>query len=83
MSFCVVPKRSRAELSWYRSLNLVRGTLDQVDSTADISWVQPRVLEGGQLDTLAEQFDSWRNGVGETWQEVQMRYQDAREAVTA
>ncbi|ORX33766.1 putative proteasome regulatory particle subunit [Kockovaella imperatae] len=65
------------------SLHLIRGSLDQVSSTADITWVQPRVLEGGQLDLLAEQFDAWRNGVGETWQEVNMRYQEARAAVTA
>lgn len=53
------------------SLQLIRGTLDQVSSTVDITWVQPRVLEGAQLDTLAEQFGHWTDAVGETANGVQ------------
>lgn len=48
------------------SLGLIRGNLDQVSSTVDLTWVQPRVLEGSQLDTLAEQFGHWTDAVGET-----------------
>ncbi|WOO81356.1 26S proteasome regulatory subunit RPN9 [Vanrija pseudolonga] len=53
------------------SLGLIRGSLDQVSSTVDITWVQPRVLEGSQLDTLAEQFGHWTDAVGETANGVQ------------
>ncbi len=48
------------------SLGLIRGSLDQVASTVDLAWVQPRVLEGSQLDTLAEQFGHWTDAVGQT-----------------
>lgn len=48
------------------SLGLIRGSLDQVSSTVDLTWVQPRVLEGSQLDTLAEQFGHWTDAVGQT-----------------
>lgn len=53
------------------SLGLIRGSLDQVASTVDITWIQPRVLEGAQLDTLAEQFGHWTDGVGQTANGVQ------------
>ncbi|GMK55133.1 hypothetical protein CspeluHIS016_0201890 [Cutaneotrichosporon spelunceum] len=48
------------------SLGLIRGTMDQVASTVDLAWVQPRVLEGSQLDTLGEQFGHWTDAVGQT-----------------
>lgn len=53
------------------SLGLIRGSLDQVAGTVDITWVQPRVLEGQQLDTLAEQFGHWADAVGQTANGVQ------------
>jgi len=53
------------------SLGLIRGSLDQVASTVDITWIQPRVLEGTQLETLAEQFGHWTDAVGETANGVQ------------
>ena len=53
------------------SLKLIKGSLDQVASTVDITWVQPRVLEGGQVDILAEQFGHWTDAVGETANGVQ------------
>ncbi|WVQ71861.1 hypothetical protein IAR50_001403 [Cryptococcus sp. DSM 104548] len=63
------------------SLNLIRGSLDQVDSTADITWVQPRVLEGKQLDTLGEQFRVWSESVGKTTKRVEEQAKAAKTAV--
>ncbi|WWD16129.1 hypothetical protein CI109_100554 [Kwoniella shandongensis] len=63
------------------SLSLIRGSLDQVSGTADISWVQPRVLEGGQLDTLAEQLEAWCDAVGKTEQQVEDQRVAAKRAV--
>lgn len=65
------------------SLALIRGSLDQVSSTVDVTWVQPRVLEGGQLDTLSDQFKSWREGVGRTELEVENQRITAKEVVSA
>ncbi|KDQ08980.1 hypothetical protein BOTBODRAFT_37509, partial [Botryobasidium botryosum FD-172 SS1] len=41
------------------SLHLIRGTLDQVSSTAHISWVQPRVLSRQQIGELAVRLGGW------------------------
>ncbi|XAO22781.1 hypothetical protein I312_101555 [Cryptococcus bacillisporus CA1280] len=60
------------------SLGLIRGSLDQVDGTADITWVQPRVLEGKQLDTLAEQFKAWTESVGKTEKKVEEQAKAAK-----
>jgi 26S proteasome regulatory subunit N9 len=57
--------------------------LDQVSSTADITWIQPRFLEGQQLDTVAEQFDTWRSGVRGLVGAVDEKRQRAKAAVLA
>ncbi|CAE6440579.1 unnamed protein product [Rhizoctonia solani] len=41
------------------SLKLIQGTLDQVSETANITWVQPRVLSRSQLSQLATRLDEW------------------------
>ncbi|KAG8893493.1 26S proteasome regulatory subunit [Tulasnella sp. 408] len=41
------------------SLNLIKGTLDQVDQKAQISWVQPRVLSRAQIGSLADRLERW------------------------
>lgn len=41
------------------SLKLIRGSLDQVDGKAQITWVQPRVLSREQVGQLAERLDEW------------------------
>jgi len=41
------------------SLKLIRGTLDQVDQKAHITWVQPRVLSRNQIGQLADRLDAW------------------------
>ncbi|GAA6001587.1 proteasome regulatory particle lid subunit RPN9 [Rhodotorula paludigena] len=45
------------------ALKLIRGTLDQVSSTATISWVQPRVLDRPQIDALRERLSEWTDKV--------------------
>ena len=41
------------------SLKLVRGSIDQVDAKASISWVQPRVLSRAQIGELAGRLEGW------------------------
>ncbi|KAG5652718.1 hypothetical protein H0H81_003969 [Sphagnurus paluster] len=43
------------------SLKLIRGSLDQVEQKAQITWVQPRVLSREQIGTLAKRLDDWVN----------------------
>ncbi|GAA5916175.1 hypothetical protein JCM5296_003954, partial [Sporobolomyces johnsonii] len=45
------------------ALKLIRGTLDQVSSTATISWVQPRVLDRPQIDGLRTRLVEWTDKV--------------------
>lgn len=69
----------QSELTRHSSLDLIRGSLDQVDSTVDIKWVQPRVLDQGQLQTLAKQFESWSDGVGQTALAVDSQRREAQQ----
>lgn len=51
------------------SLHLIEGSIDQVDGTVSVSWVQSRVLTAPQLAGLKERLDVWIskvNAVGAT-----------------
>ncbi|THH04133.1 hypothetical protein EW145_g5747 [Phellinidium pouzarii] len=41
------------------SLKLIRGSLDEVGQTAQINWVQPRVLDREQIGVLADRLKAW------------------------
>jgi 26S proteasome regulatory subunit N9 len=45
------------------SLNLIRGSIDQVDQTVNITWVQPRVLDRDQIDGMRKRLDTWNKDV--------------------
>ncbi|CAD5215911.1 unnamed protein product [Bursaphelenchus xylophilus] len=45
------------------SKGLVRGSIDQVQSIVNITWVQPRVLSHQQIDSMAERISEWRKEV--------------------
>ncbi|KAH9964863.1 hypothetical protein BC827DRAFT_1126950 [Russula dissimulans] len=50
------------------SLKLIRGSIDQVDQKAVITWVQPRVLSRAQIGKLADRLEAWKkklDGVAE------------------
>ncbi|KAH7924999.1 hypothetical protein BV22DRAFT_1034510 [Leucogyrophana mollusca] len=46
------------------SLKLIRGSLDQVDQKAQITWVQPRVLSRTQIGDLASRLGVWIEKLG-------------------
>ena len=48
------------------SLGLIKGSMDQVDGTVDVTWVMPRVLDGPQLRALGERFGQWAVKVSKT-----------------
>ena len=41
------------------SLGLVKGTIDEVDQTVHLSWVQPRVLAKNQIESMRQRLDLW------------------------
>jgi len=48
------------------SLGLIKGNMDQVDGTVDVTWVMPRVLDGNQMGSLAKRFGEWAVKVSKT-----------------
>jgi len=48
------------------SLKLIKGTMDQVDGTVDVSWVMPRALDDAQMSELATRFGEWAVKVSKT-----------------
>ncbi|KAF8073469.1 hypothetical protein FPV67DRAFT_1410368 [Lyophyllum atratum] len=52
------------------SLKLIRGSLDQVDQKAQITWVQPRVLSREQIGGLAKRLDDWVNKLNTVEQRI-------------
>jgi len=47
------------------SLGLVRGTIDQVDAVAHITWVQPKVLDMGQIQNMRQRLLDWESSVNQ------------------
>jgi 26S proteasome regulatory subunit N9 len=52
------------------SLKLIRGSLDQVDQTAHISWVQPRVLSREQIGGLSSRLKEWVEKLGKVEERI-------------
>ncbi|TFK62089.1 hypothetical protein BDN72DRAFT_964777 [Pluteus cervinus] len=52
------------------SLKLIRGSLDEVDQKAHITWVQPRVLSREQIGGLAKRLDEWVNKLNRVEQRI-------------
>jgi len=48
------------------SLKLIKGTMDQVEQTVDVTWVMPRVLDNKQMSELASRFGEWAVKVSKT-----------------
>ena len=41
------------------SLGLIKGTIDEVEASVSVTWVQPRVLDKEQIAMLNVQLASW------------------------
>ena len=47
------------------SLGLLRGSIDQVAEIARINWVQPKVLDPGQIDGMRVRLREWDSSVNQ------------------
>lgn len=47
------------------SLGLLRGSIDQVAEIARINWVQPKVLDAGQIDGMRARLREWDSSVNQ------------------
>ena len=45
------------------SLGLLKGSIDQVAGIARINWVQPKVLDMKQIDSMRGRLNDWDDGV--------------------
>ncbi|EPQ55610.1 hypothetical protein GLOTRDRAFT_75751 [Gloeophyllum trabeum ATCC 11539] len=66
MSFQTIAEETRLPLDEVEhlvmkalSLKLIRGSIDQVEEKAQITWVQPRVLSREQIGQLSQRLSSW------------------------
>jgi 26S proteasome regulatory subunit N9 len=48
------------------AFNLIKGVIDQVAQTIQVSWVQPRVLEKSQIAQVTDKIGAWLNKVDAT-----------------
>jgi 26S proteasome regulatory subunit N9 len=48
------------------SLNLMEGSMDQVEQALSVTWVLPRVLDTAQLQALASRYGDWAGKVSQT-----------------
>ncbi|KAE9392742.1 hypothetical protein BT96DRAFT_1000043 [Gymnopus androsaceus JB14] len=77
MSFSTIAEETRLPIAEVEhlvmkalSLNLIRGSMDQVDQKAQITWVQPRVLSRTQIGDLAKRLDGWVNKLNKVEQRI-------------
>mmetsp|Transcript_25632 Transcript_25632/g.24492 ORF Transcript_25632/g.24492 Transcript_25632/m.24492 type:complete len:381 (-) Transcript_25632:92-1234(-) len=68
--FAVIAAKTRIpidQVEWVcmraMSLGLLKGSIDEVDQTISVTWVQPRVLDREQLSLLSIQLDGWTEKV--------------------
>ncbi|KAK9469836.1 hypothetical protein V1512DRAFT_257125 [Lipomyces arxii] len=53
------------------SLGLIQGSIDQVSERVTITWLQPRIMTTGQIESMRLRLENWYTSVGqlETWME--------------
>jgi len=58
------------------SLNLVKGSIDQVEQTATFTWVQPRVLSKSQILVMGNRVNNWVADVSRKEENIYRRAQE-------
>lgn len=58
------------------SLGLLRGSIDQVDEIARINWVQPKVLDMKQIDSMRSRLQEWDSSVNQLGNWIESKGQD-------
>lgn len=58
------------------SLGLLRGTIDQVDEVAHINWVQPKVLDMKQIESMRQRLLEWDSSVNKLGNWIEKAGQD-------
>ncbi|KAL7749532.1 26S proteasome regulatory subunit [Sorochytrium milnesiophthora] len=53
------------------SLNLIRGSIDQVDGVALVRWVQPRVLDKQQISGMLDMLVQWQERANDVSRELE------------
>lgn len=48
------------------SLDLIRGTINEVDQVVHVDWCQPRYLNKGHLQIMSNKIQAWRDKIEQT-----------------
>ncbi|KOS23447.1 putative 26S proteasome regulatory subunit rpn9 [Escovopsis weberi] len=72
MTFATISQETKVQMSEIEhltmkalSLGLLRGTIDQVDKVAHITWVQPKVLDMKQIGNMRQRLLEWDSSVNQ------------------
>merc|ERR1712113_937187 len=52
------------------SLNLIKGIVDEIDQTVNITWVKPAILDNKQIGALQEKVKLWIAKIEETQKNI-------------
>lgn len=52
------------------SLNLIKGVVDEIDQTVNITWVKPAILDNKQIGALQEKVKLWIAKIEETQKNI-------------
>jgi 26S proteasome regulatory subunit N9 len=58
------------------SLGLVKGTIDEVEAKVHLSWVQPRVLDKKQIDSMRSKLEVWCKDINDIEKLLENRAHD-------
>lgn len=83
MSFATISEETKVRTSEIEhlimkalSLGLVRGSIDQVDEVARINWVQPKVLDLKQIESMRLRLQEWDTSVDQLGHWIESTGQD-------
>ena len=52
------------------SLNLIKGKIDEIDQTVNVTWVKPAILDNTQIGALQEKIKLWIAKIEQTQKEI-------------
>ena len=52
------------------SLNLIKGIVDEIDQTVNVTWVKPAILDNKQIGALQEKVKLWIKKIEQTQREI-------------
>jgi 26S proteasome regulatory subunit N9 len=61
------------------SLNLIKGSIDELKRIVTTSWIQPKVLESNRIKVMESKFEQWSDGLKNLTQLIELGQDKANE----